>query len=411
MAATAKKDLRTGQPVWLARRMPPVAHAPMKRSLTAEIVVVGAGISGAMVADALASDGHEVVLIDRRGPLKGSTPATTALVQYEIDEPVISLARMIGTDKARQAWRRTHQAVQNLAARIGELQIDCALQRRNSLYLAGNQLSAGDLKRECLERRLAGIETTYLTRGQLEERYGITGRSAALVGYGNLAIEPVRLTAGLLRHAVQRGARIYAPSEMSGFETDSRSVTVSTTNGTTLTCKHLILCTGYEIPKAVPQDQHRIISTWALATKPQRNRLWPEECFIWEASDPYLYMRTTADGRVICGGEDADFADEEKRDALLDRKIAAIRRKLARLLPKLDTEPEFAWTANFGMSTTGLPSIGALPGHPRVFALLGYGGNGITYSRIGAELLRAALAGATDPDAGLFAFAGKRSHA
>ena len=54
---------------------------------------------------------------------------------------------------------------------------------------------------------------------------------------------------------------------------------------------------------------------------------------IWEASDPYLYLRATHDGRVICGGEDEDFTDEERRDALLPEKAAAIAAKLARLLP------------------------------------------------------------------------------
>jgi glycine/D-amino acid oxidase-like deaminating enzyme len=41
---------------------------------------------------------------------------------------------------------------------------------------------------------------------------------------------------------------------------------------------------------------------------------------IWEASDPYLYLRTTPDGRIICGGEDEDFSDEAARDRLLGRK-------------------------------------------------------------------------------------------
>jgi hypothetical protein len=36
----------------------------------------------------------------------------------------------------------------------------------------------------------------------------------------------------------------------------------------------------------------------------------PSECCIWEAADPYLYIRTTPEGPVICGGgEDAEFSD------------------------------------------------------------------------------------------------------
>lgn len=403
MSATIKRDLRTGRPVWLARRMPAVPHHDLVRPIRTEVLIVGAGISGAMAAEALAADGHDVVVVDRRGPLRGSTAATTALVQYEIDEPVIALNRKIGTQRAGRAWRRAHQAVQNLAARIGELGIACDLERRDSLYLAGNTLSAAELGRECAARRLAGIETQYLTARILETRYGIEGRDGALLSFNNLELDPMRLTAGLLKAAVAKGARIYSPVEVTGFENHRREMMVAT-SGPTIACERLIFCTGYETPRMVPQSRHRIISTFALATRPQPRRLWPDRVFIWEASDPYLYMRTTPDGRVICGGEDGQFADDERRDSLLPEKIDTIRRKLSRLFPKLDTTPEFTWTANFGTTATGLPFIGSLPGQPHVFALMGYGGNGIAYSRIGAELLRAALAGTLDPDADLFAF-------
>ena len=125
---------------------------------------------------------------------------------------------------------------------------------------------------------------------------------------------------------------------------------------------------------------------------------------IWEASDPYLYMRTTADGRVICGGEDEEFADDEKRDALIDRKAIAIGRKLERLFPQLDVTPEFQWAGSFGTTDTGLPLIGAIPRKKNCWVVLGFGGNGITYSRIAADIIAAALAGKSDPDADLYAF-------
>ena len=129
-------------------------------------------------------------------------------------------------------------------------------------------------------------------------------------------------------------------------------------------------------------------STWAIATVPQkRDALWPGECCIWEAADPYLYMRTTPDGRVICGGEDEEFSDDKRRDALIERKTAMLRRKLHRLFPKLDTTVEFAWTGAFGETTTGLPIIGAVPDMPRCLIALGYGGNGTTYAAIAADVI------------------------
>ena len=125
---------------------------------------------------------------------------------------------------------------------------------------------------------------------------------------------------------------------------------------------------------------------------------------IWEASEPYLYLRTTTDGRVVCGGEDEEFSDEAARDALLPRKTATLKRKLGRLIRDADTTVEFAWTGSFGSSATGLPRIGRIPRMPCCWAALGYGGNGMTYSRVAADVISTALTGKTDADADLYDF-------
>ena len=111
----------------------------------------------------------------------------------------------------------------------------------------------------------------------------------------------------------------------------------------------------------------------------------------------------TLDGRVIVGGEDEEFSDEDKRDALIRKKIAAICRKLEKLVPARDTRPEFTWAGCFGASPTGLPGIGEIPGAERCYAVLGYGGNGITFSAIAAQIIQRAILGLRDPDADLFA--------
>ena len=145
-------------------------------------------------------------------------------------------------------------------------------------------------------------------------------------------------------------------------------------------------------------------STYAIATQPQPQQLWPERCHIWEAAAPYLYARTPPDGRVLCGGEDEALQDEAQRDALLAHKTVRLEKKLSRLLPQLDGHAAFAWCGSFGASPTGLPTIGAIPDRPGCLAILAFGGNGITYSRIAAEVITAQLTGQPDVDADLFAF-------
>jgi glycine/D-amino acid oxidase-like deaminating enzyme len=130
---------------------------------------------------------------------------------------------------------------------------------------------------------------------------------------------------------------------------------------------------------------------------------------IWEASDPYLYIRTTDDGRVICGGEDEDIKDDAARDALLSHKAQILRRKLGRLLPRLDTRLDYAWTGAFGETATGLPIIGRVPGMSNCWIAMGYGGNGTTYASIAADVITGALSGQSDVDADLYDFSSGRS--
>lgn len=67
---------------------------------------------------------------------------------------------------------------------------------------------------------------------------------------------------------------------------------------------HVVFCTGYELPKALPLDGHSIKSTWAIATHPVSSLpTWLTSTVVREASDPYLSLRTTVDGRIIAGGE------------------------------------------------------------------------------------------------------------
>lgn len=400
--ATDDRDLRTGQTIWESMRTPRVPHSPLTRNLETDILIIGAGITGAMIADALAGAGLSTVIVDKRRPLKGATSASTALVLYEIDTPLTKLSRKIGLDNAVRAWRRSRLALTALAARIEELGL-ADVEQRKTLYLAGDELNAKALKRECDARNAAGLETVFLGRTQLKQRFGIA-RAGALLGFGNLAANPKTLTSALFDAACAKGARIYAPVEIAGIEAKQTRVVATTRGGRRIRCRALVFATGYELLDCVPARGHTIASTWVIATVPQRRAPWPEECMIWEASDPYLYMRTTDDNRVICGGEDEEFSDDEARDALIERKSRLLRAKLGRLFPDLDTRIDYAWAALFGGSNAGLPTIGEIPGMRHCWAALGYGGNGITYSRIAAELLRTALTGGRDPDADLFDF-------
>ena len=53
--------------------------------MTSDVVVIGGGITGALAAVHLADAGVKTMVLDERNIGTGSTSASTALLQYEID--------------------------------------------------------------------------------------------------------------------------------------------------------------------------------------------------------------------------------------------------------------------------------------------------------------------------------------
>jgi glycine/D-amino acid oxidase-like deaminating enzyme len=273
-----------------------------------------------------------VLVLDRRGPVRGATVASTALLQYDIDTPLIHLARRVGWDAAVRIWRRSRLALDALRERVRHLEIEAGCENRDSLYLDGNVLRPRLLQREAAARRRAGFEVAFLGPREVERRTGIRRRSAIL-SFDDMQADPRRLAAGFLRAAAARRARLCAPVDVVQVTPGPRRTRVITGGGSVVTTRFVVFATGYEVPTVVPQRGHAIASTWAMATRPQPRALWTDRSLVWEASSPYLYLRTTDDGRVICGGEDEPFSSAAARDALLPQKTRTLERRLHRLLP------------------------------------------------------------------------------
>lgn len=398
--------LRSGRSVWLAHETAyEAAEEPHEqRVYSAEIAIIGAGITGAFLAERFTRAGRSVVIIDRHAPTRGSTAASTAMLLWELDASLLEVEDRMGMERAGRISARCRREVQRIGALVNEFGIAADVRARPSLYLTGDKLDASDLREEHRIRQQLGIEGVYLDEQSLAAR-GLVG-DAALLYPGSAEADPVKLARGLLAVAVKRGATIISPAVATNYETTLNGVTVATDKGDIVRAQVLVLASGYEMPDFVPAARHSLATSWALATVPTDAACMPgpDGALIWEASDPYLYMRTTIDGRVIIGGEDEDFCDADKREAMTPQKIEALLAKAAKRCPGLaGVEPHYAWSGVFGETEDSMPMIGRVPGTPSTLAAYGYGGNGITFSALAADLLEAELEGRPDPDAALFA--------
>ncbi|MET3843966.1 glycine/D-amino acid oxidase-like deaminating enzyme [Bradyrhizobium sp. OAE829] len=387
-------DLHGGQSPWFAAAGHP-ARREVTESLKCDALIVGAGITGSLVAERLTRQGLDVVIVDRELPGHGSTAASTSMLLWEIDRSLTELTEAYGFERASRAYRASLSAVTGLKLLVAQLGIACDMHDRDSLYLAAGD-TGGELIEEHRLRQRAGLPGDYLDHARLLEIYGIA-RAGAIVSKGAADSDPMQLARGLLNASVARGARLF-DGEAVAFDAAGRSVGVAMANGREIEARSVILATGYTMPDIVHSTVHAVSSSWAIATTPQPQNIWKDAVLIWENSKDYHYARTTRAGRIIIGGEDSeDIIEPEARDRLIPEKSRILAQKLAALWPVANTEIEFRWSGTFDTTRDGLPLIGPVPGHKGVFAAYGYGGNGITFSYLAAQLIGDLIAGATSP--------------
>ncbi len=382
--------LRTPQTPWTHATDLRTEDAP--RAFSCEILVVGGGITGALLAEHLAGLGHDVVLLDRGVPGFGSTAASTAMLLWEIDAPLGKLADLHGWDRAADVYRRSFKAVEGLTSLLRSLGMPCRCRSRSTLYLTGGDMGFAALAQEHELRVRAGLPGELLDAATLSRHFALD-RQGAIASPGSADVDPVCLTRRLLERAAAAGAGLWA-GEAVDFQSRPDGATVRLSGGGEAEARHVILATGYSMPSIVPGGTHRISTSYALATEPQPpGSIWRDEALIWDAGARYSYARSTADGRLIFGGEDEEGHDAASAAAALPAKVATLLAKLKALWPPARLDLSASWAGAFGETTDGLPLIGRLPGHPNILAAYGYGGNGITFSYMASRILAAIIRG------------------
>ena len=160
------------------------------------MLVVGGGITGSLIAFQLSSEGYKVVLIDKRDVSLGSTCATTALLQYEIDEPLYRLIDKVGKEAAVDSYKEGIASIKKLEKLVNKMGMDCGFESKASCYVAHNSESMEWLSKEFESRRSMGIQVKWLTELQLWNSYAVNGMGAILSRSG-ASVDSYRLAHNL----------------------------------------------------------------------------------------------------------------------------------------------------------------------------------------------------------------------
>jgi glycine/D-amino acid oxidase-like deaminating enzyme len=345
-----------------------------------EILVIGGGITGALISHALMDAGYQVMLIDRRDIGMGSSSATTSMLQYEIDVPLHQLSEMIGEEEAVVCYKAGIAAVLEMKKLIEATKIDCGFEMKQSLYLAHNKEASLWLKKEFKIREKHELGVKWLNATAVKKEYGVICYGAILSEVA-ASVDAYKLAHELIQLNVKRGMRVFDQTEIEKIETLGPEPKVILKTGQTIAAEKIVCCTGFESTKLLKEKVADLFYTYATVSE-QGIKLNDKikNTLIWDTGDPYLYMRTTDDGRFLVGGEDSSFNISLFQQKLKERKADKLIKKIEEIIPGIEFIEDFSWASTFGTTKDGLPYIGTSPEYENTLFVLGFGGNGITFS-------------------------------
>jgi len=396
-------NLKSGFPFWLIKHGLPYSYQKLSHNKKTHVLVVGGGITGALVAFQLQDAGIETCVVDARTIGLGSTCASTSLLQYEIDTPLHELIAKIGKTKAQKAYRLCEESINTLEQISRKIKFE-DFERKKSLYTAHHPQKINFLKKELEARKQNGHMVSWLDDKEIQQKYKLTSK-AGILSQTAAQTNAYLYAHALHQHSIKQGVHVYDRTNIAHFKPTGKRVKCITDEGFTINAKWVVFATGYEAIKYLDKPIVRLQSTYAIIS--EENKIYKNICnntLIWNTANPYVYLRKTADGRVLIGGRDENFYDPIKRDNLLDKKASMLANDFSKMYNGLKLKTEFTWTGTFGSTDDGLPYIGVYPKMPYALFALGFGGNGITFSQIAADIITTKVAKGKDLYESLFGF-------
>ena len=383
-------DLKSNEPFWLVKNGIISSYPSLKTDENCDVLIIGGGITGSLIAHQMIKEGYETILIDKREVANGSTSATTSMLQYEIDVPLYELIEKIGKDGAVESYKACAKSIDDLGKITAEIKSKSGFQKKDSLYFASKKKDLSWLKKEFEARTSAGFEVKWLEGDEIQKKFGLENTYGGILSQQGASIDAFIFAHELLDFNAKKGLKIYDKTAMKSVKYHQNYNEVVTSANHKIKAKKIIYCVGYESKNLIKEDFVQLKSTFAIVSERDESNLKTlNKTLFWNTDEPYLYMRTTDDGRLLLGGGDEDFQNPEKRDEMIGKKETEILKSLKKVLPQYKFYTDFAWAGTFGETKDGLPYIGIHKDFKNSFFVLGFGGNGITFSVTGMEMASA----------------------
>jgi len=376
--------------LWSETASPSAQFLALDVDSTTDVVVIGGGITGLTTALMLAMDGKRVVLVEAHRIGSGVSHRSTAQLTEAVDARYTTIEKDFGKAGARLVAESSRAAIERVASLITTFSISCDFMRRPAYLFTEDREDVAMLGEEHEAARRAGLDTSLL------ELAPLPFATVAALHFPNQAqVHIVRYLQGLTKAARELGVAIHENSRVVTID-DGDDCNVHLEGGVIIRTKKVVVATHAPLNRVFLQTKIHAYRSYVLAFA----EVAIADGLFFDTRDPYHYFSSFGiDGvpYLVVGGEDHKTGAEGATDDRFAVLGSWVKERMGA------TRPSHHWSAQVEEPVDGLPYIGRNSLSENVYVATGFGGNGITFGTIAAEVITGLVGGRNSSWAELYA--------
>lgn len=391
-----------GKPLFTCINKNKKQYPYLTEDIETDICIIGGGVTGAIASYYFSKNNVKTVILERKRIAHLSTSVTTSLLQYELDDRLSDLTEYTSLENSLRAYNICLKALDEIEEFINTYENNCDYKKRDTLLYTAKKNEINSIKVEYDLRKKDGLDVEYID--ETNNRYSFDIKAGIISKNGGAELDPYKYTNQLLDVSCSMGAKVYENTEVVDLIHYDNYIEVITEFGYKVKAKKVIVATGYNTKLFTDRNFATETTTFNIVTKPVHNfDGWEDRILIRDSCDPYNYLRTTKDNRIIIGGEDVDFIPDIFNEKLANEKYDILENRLKSMFKYIrDIEAEFKYCGTFASTPDNLGFVGPDNKHNNLWYLLGYGANGILFAILGSMMLTELYDGKENKDMKLF---------
>ncbi len=343
----------------------------------ADVVVVGAGITGLNAARVIAAAGCATVVIDAGTVGAGASTVSGGMVNYGLKAATKKVFKRYGATLGRELWDASLRSIDLVEEIVAAASIDCAFVRNGAAELGYRPADLDGFEHESAWMADAlGFETDVVGPEDVRSVVDSAVFHCALVDRVGAGLHPARYVTGLAAAAERAGAMIVEEAPAQAISRHTTGYQVLTPLGKVATREVLLATNGYTGVRPVPRLRKGVVpvGSYIVVTEPlpaaDAERLIPWNRMLWTARRFLNYFRRTPDDRILMGGR-----NDLSTDLDLVESAQILGATTVDIFPELaEVAITHSWSGNLGVTFDLMPHIGRIDG---MWYALGYGGHGV----------------------------------